>query len=276
MNHSVSDSNARSPISSPQADAHRRSWWALLSLVWVALMALGLGVHHGKLVVISAMALAAMLLGWLLAELTLPAGRRGLAITDGLAAGTMIASACLFLLPSALHGDPRGGGLGVCIGLLLGMALDRLLTPHRPHRAGGDSALISITVHAAAAGAAMGLAYTAVPTLSVSLGLVIIAHKLPAGFAIARMRKRIGHSRLPLLAPSCAVGLVAIPVAIWAGHSSNHGDGLLSGLATGIFLHVGLDFSRQSNDETPINTTRFIGAAAAAALVVAAARFGWH
>lgn len=254
-------------------------WSALvLGAIWCAVMALGVVTARDKLVVIGVMALVAMLAGWWLAERAVPAGQRGLAVADGLVAGAMIASACVFLLPAALAGDPRSGGLGVTAGLILGLALDRLLRSHDPERAGGDSALVAITLHASAAGAAMGLAYGAVPSLSVLLGVVIIAHKLPAGYALARARQAMGRSRLPIVAPSFAVGLVAIPVAIpvalWVGRSGAAGNTLLAGLATGIFLHVGLDFARQPVTGRIARNGAFVIAATAAALVVVVAGFG--
>ncbi|MES1954109.1 ZIP family metal transporter [Salinisphaera hydrothermalis] len=240
-----------------------------LALVWCAVMVLGMAATRDKLVVIGGMALLAMLAGWWLAERAVPAGARGLAIADGVVAGAMIASACVFLLPSALAGDPRSGGLGVAAGLILGISLDRLLRSHDPEHAGGDSALVAITLHASAAGAAMGLAYGAVPSLSVLLGVVIIAHKLPAGYALARARQALGRSRLPILAPSFAVGLVAIPVALWVGRSGAEGNTLLAGLATGIFLHVGLDFARPPVTRAYAGPSRFVVAAVLSAMAVA-------
>ena len=245
-------------------------WGAFaLALVWCAVMALGVVAARDKLVVIGVMALVAMLAGWWLAERAAPAGARGLAIADGVVAGAMVARACVFLLPSALASDPRSGGLGVTAGLILGIALDRLLHSHDPERAGGDSALVAITLHASAAGAAMGLAYGAVPSLSALLGVVIIAHKLPAGYALARARQAMGRSRLPIVAPSFAVGLVAIPVALWLGRSGASGNTLLAGVATGIFLHVGLDFARRPVTGRVAGRGRFVLAAVLAAVVVA-------
>lgn len=266
--------------SEDRASAHdtptsRRQWLLAggLVCVWLLMLGIGIAARRDKLVVIGVMALAAMLAGWFGAERAVPAGLRTMALSDGLAAGAMLASACVFLLPSALAGDPRGGGLGVTAGLLLGIALDRFMGARHPKRAGGDSVLFAITLHAAAAGAAMGLAYSAVPSLSVLLGIVIIAHKLPAGYVLARARQALGQSRLPILVPSCAVGLVAIPVALLSGHAGGVGNTLLAGLATGIFLHVGLDFSRQPTAAQAAASGTFVIAAAVAAVVVAAAGF---
>lgn len=273
MNASLSASKS---IAIRDIPASTRMRWSAITLgvVWCAVMALGVITARDKLVIIGVMALIAMLAGWWLAERAVPAGQRGMAIADGLVAGAMIASACVFLLPSALAGDPRSGGLGVTAGLILGLALDRLLRSHDPERAGGDSALVAITLHASAAGAAMGLAYGAVPSLSVLLGVVIIAHKLPAGYALARARQGMGRSRLPIVAPSVAVGLVAIPVALWMGRTGAAGNTLLAGLATGIFLHVGLDFARQPVTGRITRSGAFVLAAMLAAVVVVAAGFG--
>ncbi|MGB7755192.1 MAG: hypothetical protein WBL23_03915 [Salinisphaera sp.] len=260
------------------APMSRRRWLlaggGLLGL-WLLMLGIGVAAGRDKLAVIGVMALAAMLGGWFGAERAVPAGPRTMALSDGLAAGAMLASACVFLLPSALAGDPRGGGLGVTAGLLLGIALDRFMDARHSKRAGGDSVLVAITLHAAAAGAAMGLAYSAVPSLSALLGIVIIAHKLPAGYVLARARQAVGRSRLPILLPACAVGLVAIPVALLAGHAGGGGNTVLAGLATGIFLHVGLDFARQPTAGQAAASGTFVIAAAGAAVVVAAAGFSF-
>ncbi|WP_423822509.1 hypothetical protein V5738_00900 [Salinisphaera sp. SPP-AMP-43] len=264
----------------PRAGEPRAGRWlpaAALIGVWLLVLALGAATARDKLVVIGLMAGAAMVAGWWLAERVVPTGGWGIAVADGLAAGAMIASACIFLLPSALAGDARHGGLGVTAGLLLGIALDWLMRAHEPEDAGGDNALVAITLHAAAAGAAMGLAYAAVPSLSVLLGVVIVAHKLPAGYALARARQGLGRSRWPILAPSCAVGLVAIPVALWAGPLHAGVDNAwLSGLATGVFLHVGLDFARQPAAGQLVRRGPFLIATLGAGLAVVAAGFGFR
>lgn len=265
---------AQKPVSGVGASRHQWLLAGSLICLWGLMLCLGMATARDKLVVIGVVAMAAMLTGWLFAERAVLAGRRGLVFADGLAAGTMITSACVFLLPAALAGAPRSGGLGVTVGLLLGIVLDRFMRSHDPAYADGDSALVAITVHAMAAGAAMGLAYAAVPTLSVLLGVVIIAHKLPAGYALARARRALGRSRLPILVPACAVGLVAIPVALWAGRAGAGGNTLLAGSATGIFLHVGLDFAREPVAGRPARNGTFVIAAVAAAGVVAGVAFG--
>lgn len=273
MNASIFLSRGRLRAGEPRAGR----WLPAAALigVWLLVLALGAATARDKLVVIGLMAGAAMVAGWWLAERVVPTGGRGIAVADGLAAGAMIASACIFLLPSALASDARNGGLGVTAGLLLGIALDWLMRAHEPEDAGGDNALVAITLHAAAAGAAMGLAYTAVPSLSVLLGVVIVAHKLPAGYALARARQGLGRSRWPILAPSCAVGLIAIPVALWAGphlgQSAGADNAWLAGLATGVFLHVGLDFARQPATGQPVRRGPFVIATLGAGLAVVAA-----
>ena len=120
----------------------------------------------------------------------------------------------------------------------------------------------------------MGLAYGAVPSLSVLLGVVIIAHKLPAGYALARARQTMGRSRLPIVAPSFAVGLVAIPVALGVGQSGAAAHALLAGVATGIFLHVGFDFARQPTTGRVARSSTVVVAAAVAAMLVVVTGFG--
>jgi ZIP family zinc transporter len=69
-----------------------------------------------------------------------------------------------------------------------------------------------------------------------------VSHKAPAGYAAARRLRRHDRSALPLLLPAAAVGLAALPVGLVDPPSMDGVHALVFGGATGIFLHVAIDF----------------------------------
>lgn len=173
-----------------------------------------------------------------------PAQRAGWQVLDGVAGGAMIAAACVLLLPSAVKLDPLFAGIGVSGGLLFGLALHRACRRQSHKRSVlGESSLVALTVHSAGAGIVIGMLYARMPDLGVWLGLVIVAHKLPAGYAVARRLHRRGSALATVALPACAVGITAVPAALATGvlPPSLIVGAACQGLATGIFLHVGLE-----------------------------------
>ena len=85
--------------------------------------------------------------------------------------------------------------------------------------------------------------YGRMPDLGLWLGAVIVAHKLPAGYAIARRLRAQGGALASVALPACAVGVVAVPAAlVTTGLPPSAPVGALcQGLAAGIFLQVGLE-----------------------------------
>ena len=133
---------------------------------------------------------------------------------------------------------------GSDLGLLFGLALHRACR-ERAWRPGalGESRLIALTVHSAGAGVVIGMLYGQMPELGLWLGTVIVAHKLPAGYAIARRLRAQGGALACVALPACAVGVVAVPAALLTTGlpPSAPVGALCQGLAAGIFLHVGLE-----------------------------------
>ena len=160
----------------------------------------------------------------------------------GLAAGAMITSAAVFLLPQAIGLDPRVGGFGVAAGLLVGYAahtvghrLSHLETPF-------DDTAAQLSAHALSAGAIIGLVYATMPELGLLLGLAIVSHKGPAGYAAARRLRAAGKPVTVLLLPAAGVGLTAIPAALVNPPAVPVVQGAIFGFAAGVFLHVAMDF----------------------------------
>jgi ZIP family zinc transporter len=213
----------------------------LVGLLVLSVLALEAGLW--KLLVISWVAFAAM------AGFAVPGARAAggtnpyrLVWGYGLAAGAMITSASVFLLPQAFGLHPKVGGFGVAVGLLAGYGahtvghrLSHLDTPF-------DTTAAQLTAHAFAAGAIMGIIYATLPELGLVLGLAIVSHKGPAGYAAARRLSRRGKPVTVLLLPAAAVGLAALPVALVTPPSSGAVNAAVFGFGAGVFLHLAMDF----------------------------------
>jgi ZIP family zinc transporter len=167
---------------------------------------------------------------------------RALAWGYGLASGAMVTSAALFLLPQALGPDASLGGIGVAGGLLAGFAVHT--AGHRLAHADwpGEHAVLALTAHALAAGTIIGVVYGALPDLGALLGVAIVSHKGPAGYAAARRLTTGGSSAWSLLVPAAGVGLTALPTGLLADPFSPAVQAIVFGFAAGVFLHVALDF----------------------------------
>jgi ZIP family zinc transporter len=162
----------------------------------------------------------------------------------GLASGAMVTSAAVFLLPQAIGYDPRVGGFGVAAGLLSGFAGHTI--GHRlAHRdLPLEATAAQLTAHSLAAGLVIGSVYATLPDLGLLLGVAIVSHKAPAGYAAARRLSRDGVDVRVLGLPAAGVGVAAIPVGLFGAPVAGSGAAVAAvfGFAAGIFLHVAMDF----------------------------------
>jgi len=200
----------------------RPELWKLLGIVWVAFFAMAgaapLGARAGS-----------------------ESGVRRMVWGYGLASGAMVTSAAVFLLPSAIDHHPEFGGFGVAAGLLIGFGTHSV--GHRlTHTEPLDHTAIALSAHALSAGVVIGIVYGNVPDLGALLGLAIVSHKGPAGYAAARRLAGSGKSVAVLLVPASGVGITALLAALVRLPPDPVVNGLVFGFATGVFLHVGMDF----------------------------------
>jgi len=166
---------------------------------------------------------------------------RGLVWAYGVAAGAMVTSAAVFLLPQAFGLHPRWGGFGVASGIVLGFAAHTV--GHRlTHETTFDHTSLEISAHALAAGAIIGIIYGNMPELGAFLGVAIVSHKGPAGYAAARRLADGDGDPWVLLVPAAGLGVTAIPASIVALPASAPLNALVFGFAAGVFLHVAMDF----------------------------------
>lgn len=166
----------------------------------------------------------------------------GLVWGYGLASGAMVTSSAVFLVPDAINHDAKIGGFGIAAGLLVGFAAHTI-----GHRLAHldlpiDRTAAELTAHALAAGSIIGVVYTAMPSLGPLLGLAIISHKGPAGYAAAHRLLREGRSVNAILLPASGVGVAALLVSLVEPPSAPAVQAAVFGFAAGIFLHVALDF----------------------------------
>ncbi|MFD1513635.1 ZIP family metal transporter [Halomarina rubra] len=197
--------------------------WKVLVISWVAFLAMGVAIPLG---VRAEGAIDARRLVW----------------GYGLASGAMLTSAAAFIVPQAIGLDPKLGGFGIAAGVVVGFGGHTL-----GHRVSHldlpfDSTAAQITAHALSAGLVIGLVYGSMQDVGLLLGLAIVSHKGPAGYASARRLVRSGRSPWVVLLPAAGVGIAAIPAATVGLPNVATLNAFVFGFAAGIFLHVALDF----------------------------------
>lgn len=195
-----------------------------------------------KVVIVAWIAFLAMAGGAFLGARTMAITGQQVVWAYGLASGAMVTSAALFLLPQALALHPAVGGIGVAVGLVGGYAGHTLghRLAHQDFRL--ETTAAQLTAHSLAAGAIIGIIYGSLPELGLLLGLAIVSHKGPAGYAAARRLLRADRSNSLLLLPAAGVGLTAIPAALVTPQTSAEVNAVVFGFAAGVFLHVAMDF----------------------------------
>ena len=160
----------------------------------------------------------------------------------GLASGAMVTSAAVFLVPQAIGYDPAIGGFGIAAGLLAGYAGHTV--GHRfTHRdLPVETTTAQLTAHSLTAGIVIGTVYSLLPDLGLLLGLGIVSHKGPAGYAAARRLRRRDMPVGAVALPAAGVGIAALLAGLLEPSSSMAVSAAVFGFAAGIFLHVAMDF----------------------------------
>jgi ZIP family zinc transporter len=166
----------------------------------------------------------------------------GLVWGYGLASGAMVASSAAFLVPQAIGYAAKPGGFGIAAGILVGFGAHTVghLVSHRDLPL--DRTTAELSAHSLAAGSIIGVVYTAMPELGPLLGLAIVSHKGPAGYAAARRLTAQGRSPMMLLLPAAGVGIAALAVTVLSFPTDAAFRAVVFGFAAGIFLHVAMDF----------------------------------
>ena len=159
----------------------------------------------------------------------------------GLASGAMVASTAVFLIPQAMGQHPDFGSLGIAVGFLAGYAGHTVGHRFTHLDLPIEHTAVELTVHSLAAGLIIGAIYTAMPSLTSLLGVALISHKAPAGYAAARRLTQDNREVLSLVLPATSVGIAALTVGITGVSPPGTLRGLLFGIGAGVFLHVAVD-----------------------------------
>jgi ZIP family zinc transporter len=160
----------------------------------------------------------------------------------GLASGAMIMSAAIFLVPTAITHDPIYGGVGIAAGIMAGFAIHTFNHGLTHSSFPIQPVVLELTTHALTAGLIIGMVYAAMPEIGLLLGIAIVTHKGPAGYAASRRLAMQGKSALLLLLPASAIGLTALPMSLIDIPANPIANAIIFGFATGIFFHVAIDF----------------------------------
>ena len=160
----------------------------------------------------------------------------------GLASGAMVTSAAVFLVPQAIGYDPRVGGFGIAAGLLAGYAGHTVGHRFVHYDLPIETTTARLTAHSLTAGVVIGTVYTLLPDLGLLLGLGIVSHKGPAGYAAARRLRRRDMPVGVVVLPAAGVGIAAILAGLLEPQSSLAVSAAVFGFAAGLFLHVAMDF----------------------------------
>ncbi|MFB6124215.1 MAG: ZIP family metal transporter [Haloferacaceae archaeon] len=208
----------------------------------LALSGVAVSVDAWKLLGIAWAAFGAMALAVPLGMRRRDAGAWRLVWGYGLASGAMVTSAAVFLVPQAITHDASFGGFGIALGLLVGFAshtaehrLSHLELPI-------PRTVAELTAHSLSAGAVIGIVYGNMPTLGPVLGLAIASHKGPAGYAAANRLASEGRDPTLLFLPAAGLGIAAVLTSLVELPASGALRGVVFGFASGMFLHVAMDF----------------------------------
>ncbi|ELZ78324.1 zinc transporter [Haloferax larsenii JCM 13917] len=165
----------------------------------------------------------------------------GLVWGYGLASGAMVTSAAMFLVPQALNHHPKFGGFGIAFGILAGFTSHTVGHRFAHMDLPVDRTVTELSAHALSAGAIIGIVYGNID-VGVGLGLAIVSHKGPAGYAAARRLSSRNQSSVPLLLPAAGLGIAAIISSAVSLPATGAFRGIVFGFASGVFLHVAMDF----------------------------------
>lgn len=223
----------------------RVPWLGALGVALLVVLS-GFAIVDGlwKVLVIGWVAFVAMVGGALVGTHSVSAGAHAgrLVWGYGLASGAMVTSAAVFLVPQAVGYHPQLGGFGIAAGLLAGYAGHtvghRLAHLDLPL----ETTTAQLTAHSLAAGVIIGTVYTVLPDLGLLLGLGIVSHKGPAGYAAARRLRRSGKSVGVVALPAAGVGITAVLAGLLEPPASASFSAVVFGFAAGVFLHVAMDF----------------------------------
>lgn len=238
----------------PPVDTLQRSAAPLACLVaafvWAVLVVAAVRAGLWTLVTLTVFSAFALLIGAAISAISHRS--RLMSRVDAAAAGAMLGSALIFVVPHALIEHAGAGALGLVVGLAIGL----LLAAARPGR-DGRAILSALTLHSIGDGIVVGALYTLAPKLGWGVGLAVLAHKAPAGYALARRLSKRPRQQILVVLPALATGLGALGVAIMPAVVALPA-GMIFGIAAGLFLFVAAAFLASSVNTGSLDTVDWL------------------
>jgi zinc and cadmium transporter len=164
-------------------------------------------------------------------------------------AGLLLGMALLHMLPEAAEWLPRTFGIWLLAGFLLLLILERFMMVHSCDEHGcsyhhiGVAAFMGLSVHGVIEGLALASSVVASPKLGPMIFLAILAHKVPAGFALSTLLRLASKSDRQIglftlgLAISGPIG-IAMAYSLLNLEGLQEATGALLALSAGTFLYI--------------------------------------
>lgn len=166
----------------------------------------------------------------------------------GFAAGVLLATATLELLPEAVeHSQGMWAYYAVLFGIVGFFFLERSFRAFHTHgknhqlKAAGNLVIIGDGIHNFIDGVAIALAFMVNPMVGIATTVAIAAHELPQEIADYIVLIRSGYSRKRALLLNFASGLMAVlgvAVVFLLGNIIEPVEGPLLGITVGFFLYI--------------------------------------
>jgi zinc and cadmium transporter len=200
------------------------------------------GFLYGSLIFVTA------LTGGLI-PLAIPNARENhLKLFVSLGAGLLLGMAFMHMLPEASRLLPEGFGFWVFCGFALLMVLERFIMVHACEEHGCDyhtigvAAFAGLTIHGLIEGFALASTFY-ISNLAPLILIAILAHKIPAGFALTSILKLADRGSKQIVLFVTGVALSA-PLGIWLAslllrQQSFPAAGILLSISAGTFLYIG-------------------------------------
>lgn len=163
-------------------------------------------------------------------------------------AGLLLGMAFMHMMPEASHLLPDAFGFWLFCGFALLMVLERFIMVHACEEHGCDyhtigvAAFAGLTVHGLIEGFALASTFY-ISNLAPLILIAILAHKIPAGFALTSILKLAQRGTKQIVLFVTGVALSA-PLGIWLAamllrQHSFPAAGILLSISAGTFLYIG-------------------------------------
>lgn len=166
----------------------------------------------------------------------------------GFAAGVLLATSALQLLPEAAEHSGRSGYFAFLIGIISFFVLERMIggmhshnSEKRAKKATGYFIIFGDGVHNLIDGVAIAIAFQVSPALGLATSLAVAAHEIPQEIADFVVLRKSGFSRSRALLVNFASALMAVVGVLLVfsfGNFIEAYEGIALGVTAGIFMYI--------------------------------------